>query len=162
MSEYKPDELRVAVLAGGISDEREISFSSGKNVMAALAEAGYTHVEMLDPADDDFLVTLSEGSYDVAFIALHGRGGEDGMIQSILEYLGIPYTGSGVIASACAADKDVAKAIYQRAGIPTARGIIIKRDDDVCIADIVDEVGSECFVKPAVNGSSYGVTYVKD
>ena len=162
MSEYKPDELRVAVLAGGISDEREISFSSGKNVMAALAEAGYTHVEMLDPADDDFLVKLSEGSYDVAFIALHGRGGEDGMIQSILEYLGIPYTGSGVIASACAADKDVAKAIYQRAGIPTARGVTIKRDDDVCIADIVDEVGSECFVKPAVNGSSYGVTYVKD
>ena len=87
MSEYKPDELRVAVLAGGISDERDISFSSGKNVMAALAEAGYTHVEMLDPADDDFLVKLSEGSYDVAVIALHGRGGEDGMIQSILEYL---------------------------------------------------------------------------
>lgn len=162
MSGYEPHELRVAVLAGGISDEREVSFSSGNTVAKALGEAGYTQVDMLDPADDDFLVQLSDGDYDVAFIALHGRGGEDGMIQSILEYLGIPYTGSGVIASACAADKDVSKAIYERAGIPVARGVVVKRDDDVCVADITDVVGSECFVKPAINGSSYGVTLVKE
>lgn len=162
MSGYEPGEVRVAVLAGGISDEREISFSSGHTVMDALAESGYSQVRMLDPADDDFLVQLSDGDYDVAFIALHGRGGEDGMMQGILEYLGIPYTGSGMIASACAADKDVSKAIYERAGIPVAHGVVVKRDDDVCIADIVDAVGRECFVKPAVNGSSYGVTLVKE
>lgn len=162
MPEFQPEKLRVAVLAGGISDEREISFSSGRAVVEALAEGGYAHTELLDPADDDFLMQLAAGNFDVAFIALHGRGGEDGMIQSILEYMGIPYTGSGVIASACAADKDVSKAIFERAGIPVARGVVVKRDDEVCIADIVDVVGGECFVKPAVNGSSYGVTLVKD
>ncbi len=162
MSEYQPSELSVAVLAGGISDEREISFLSGAAVVDALYEAGYQHVDMLDPAADDFLVQLANGGYDVAFIALHGRGGEDGMIQSILAYLDIPYTGSGVIASACAADKDVSKAVYERAGIPVARGVAVRSDDDVCVADLVDAVGSECFVKPAVNGSSYGVTLVKE
>lgn len=162
MSGYKPCDVRVAVLAGGISDEREISFSSGASVSSALSEAGYTQVEMLDPADEDFLSRIKSGSYDVAFIALHGRGGEDGAIQGVLEYLDIPYTGSGVVASASAADKDVSKAIYERAGIPVARGVAIRRNDDVCVADIMDAVGEECFVKPAVNGSSYGVTLVKD
>lgn len=162
MSEYARDGLRVVVLAGGISDEREISFDSGASVLEALHEAGYTAVDELDPASDTFLADLSSGAYDVAFIALHGRGGEDGMIQSVLEYLGIPYTGSGVIASACAADKDVSKALYERAGIPIARGLVVGHDDDVSIADIVDVVGEECFVKPAVNGSSYGTTLVKD
>lgn len=162
MSGYKPCDVRVAVLAGGISDEREISFSSGASVSSALSEAGYTQVEMLDPADEDFLSRIKSGSYDVAFIALHGRGGEDGAIQGVLEYLDIPYTGSGVVASASAADKDVSKAIYERAGIPVARGVAIRRNDNVCVADIMDAVGEECFVKPAVNGSSYGVTLVKD
>lgn len=162
MSGYKPCDVRVAVLAGGISDEREISFSSGASVSSALSEAGYTQVEMLDPADEDFLSRIKSASYDVAFIALHGRGGEDGAIQGVLEYLDIPYTGSGVVASASAADKDVSKAIYERAGIPVARGVAIRRNDDVCVADIMDAVGEECFVKPAVNGSSYGVTLVKD
>lgn len=83
------------------------------------------------------------------------------MMQSILEFLGIPYTGSGVIASACAADKDVSKALYERAGIPVAKGMTLTCDDDICVADIVERVGEECFVKPAVNGSSFGVTMVK-
>lgn len=162
MPENQHDELRVVVLAGGISSEREISFTSGEAVVQALAEAGYTHVDTLDPAGDGFLQKLATSGYDVAFIALHGRGGEDGMIQSILEYLGIPYTGSGVIASACAADKDVSKAIYEHAGIPTARGVVVRRDDAVCVADIMGVVGPECFVKPAVNGSSYGIALVKN
>lgn len=161
MSDVRREDLRVVVLAGGISDEREISFSSGKNVVEALEESGYGDVVMLDPASDGFLAALEAGNFDIAFIALHGRGGEDGMMQSILEFLGIPYTGSGVIASACAADKDVSKALYERAGIPVAKGMTLTSDDDICVADIVERVGEECFVKPAVNGSSFGVTMVK-
>lgn len=160
MTDINRGALRVAVLEGGISDERDISFDSGHAVAKALRGVGYESVDELDPADDEFLGALANGNYDVAFIALHGRGGEDGMIQSILEYFGIPYTGSDVIASACAADKTVSKALYVRAGIPVARDIVLHDDDDVCIADIVDVVGEECFVKPAVNGSSFGVTLV--
>lgn len=162
MSDFKREDLRVVVLAGGISDEREISFASGANVVEALKEEGYGEVVTLDPASEGFLNQLEHGDFDVAFIALHGRGGEDGMIQSILEFLDIPYTGSGVIASACAADKDVSKALYERAGIPIAKGMTLASDDEVCVADIIEVVGEECFVKPAVNGSSFGVTYVKN
>ncbi len=156
------EDTRVAVLAGGISDEREISFSSGANVHDALIEAGYGAVDMLDPAAEDFIQTLRDGAYDVAFIALHGRGGEDGMIQSVLAYCGIPYTGSGVIASACAADKDVSKALYARAGIPIASGRIVEQGDEIDAEEVVAELGGTCFVKPAVNGSSYGVSCVHD
>ena len=157
-----PGTLRVVVLAGGISDEREISFASGANVRDSLHKVGYVHVDILDPATDTFLADLAAGSYDVAFIALHGRGGEDGMIQSILEYLGIPYTGSDVIASAAAADKDVSKALYERAGIPIARGIALERGDEIDTSAIVAGLGESLFVKPAVNGSSYGVTCVHE
>lgn len=153
-------DMRIAVLAGGISDERDISFDSGKNVCVALEKAGFGHVELLDPAAEDFLVRLVGAHVDVAFIALHGRGGEDGMIQSVLEYAGIPYTGSGVIASACAADKDVSKALYERAGIPIARGCVVEPGEDVDIEALVSDLGESLFVKPAVNGSSYGVSCV--
>ena len=160
MSRKSREDMRVVVLAGGISDEREISRASGANVVTALNEQGYGTVEMLDPSDNDFLQALSNDSYDVAFIALHGRGGEDGMIQSILEYLGIPYTGSGVAASACAADKDISKVLYEHAGIPIARGTVVFRGEDVDCAAIVADLGDQLFVKPAVNGSSYGVSCV--
>ena len=162
MADMDRSEMRVAVLAGGISDEREISFGSGGNVVNALKEAGYGYVEMLDPAKDDFIDQLRRGDFDVAFIALHGHGGEDGMIQSVLEYLKVPYTGSGVISSACAADKAVSKALYQRNGIPVARDFVIEPTDEVNPAQIVDDLGGECFVKPAVNGSSYGVSIVHE
>ena len=155
-----PCDMNVAVLAGGTSDEREISFDSGRNVCAALTEAGFGTVELLDPAEEDFVAQLKAGSYDVAFIALHGDGGEDGTIQSVLSYLGIPYTASGVIASACAADKDVAKALYDRAGIPVARGLALRRGEAVDAAAVVAELGGTCFVKPAVNGSSFGASCV--
>ena len=154
------EELRIVVLAGGISDEREISRASGENVRQALLEAGYTQVDVLDPAAKDFISRLMAGGYHVAFIALHGKGGEDGMIQSVLTYCGIPYTGSDVIASACAADKDVSKALYERAGIPIARGRVVERGEEVDAASLVAELGGSCFVKPAVNGSSYGVSCV--
>lgn len=94
------ENMHVAVLAGGHSAEREISLNSGKNVVAALKEAGYTSVRLLDTAADDFMVTMATGGFDVAFIAMHGAGGEDGAMQGAMETLGIPYTASGVLASA--------------------------------------------------------------
>lgn len=160
MDQDSRKHLHVVVLAGGISDERDVSISSGKNVVTALTDYGYTNVDMLDPASETFLDDLRQGEYDVAFIALHGKGGEDGMIQSVLEFLHIPYTGSGVIASACAADKDVSKALYEHAGIPIARGMVVKQGETIDVEAIVAKLGSNLFVKPALNGSSYGVTPV--
>lgn len=160
MADKTRSDMRIAVLAGGISDEREISRNSGKNVCAALVEAGFGTVEMLDPADDGFIDQLRGGLFDVAFIAMHGKGGEDGEIQSVLEYCHIPYTGSGVIASACAADKAVSKALYERAGIPVARDCVVEAGSVVDSAAVVADLGEELFVKPAVNGSSYGVSFV--
>lgn len=153
-----PAVTRVAVLAGGRSSEREISFSSGNAVAAALKEYGYGTVDLIDPAEDGAFVRLAQGAYDVAFIALHGEGGEDGTIQGALEWLGLPYTGPGVIASACAADKEVSKLICRRAGVPTSPDVVLTKGEDYQVDEILTAVGPECFVKPAVNGSSFGVT----
>lgn len=161
MAELDRAQTRVVVLAGGASSEREISFASGKNVVAALKEAGFSEVELMDPAAEGFVAELASKSFDAAFIALHGEGGEDGKIQSVLEFLGIPYTGSDVISSACAADKDISKLLYARAGIPVAPGVALVRGQEYDLAEVLAVVGDESFVKPAVNGSSYGVTYVK-
>lgn len=161
MAEINRAKMRVAVLAGGRSSEREISFSSGKNVVDALRTAGFGEVEMLDPASATFLSDLTGGSFDVAFIALHGEGGEDGKIQSVLDFCGIPYTGSDVTSSALAADKDLSKVMYERAGIPVAPGVSLVRGQSYDLDEILSIVGDHCFVKPAVNGSSYGITYVK-
>ncbi len=151
-------ETRIAVLAGGISDEREISLSSGENVVNALLEAGYGAVELVDPASKDFLTTISSGNYDVAFVALHGFGGEDGMTQHILEYVGIPYTGSAPLASGIAMDKDLSKLLYARNGLPVAPSVTFGRADMPSIEEIIAQVGEESFVKPVVNGSSYGIS----
>lgn len=155
-------DMRVAVLAGGISDEREISFTSGRNVVSALEQAGYGEVEIVDPGAEGFLTKLAQTGYDVAFVALHGRGGEDGMIQDILEFLGIPYTGSNPLSSGCAVDKDLSKLLYARAGLPIAPGVSFTRDTMPSTKEIVEVVGQESFVKPVGNGSSYGISLVKD
>ena len=156
------ENMHVAVLAGGHSAEREISLNSGKNVVVALKEAGYTSVELLDTAADDFMVTMATGDFDVAFIAMHGAGGEDGAMQGAMETLGIPYTASGVLASACGADKEVSKLLYAKAGIPIAPGLALEAGDEVDIDRIVEICGERCFVKPAVNGSSYGISLVHE
>ena len=162
METKQRSDMKIAVLAGGISDERNISLESGKNARAALEAAGYGTVDLIDTAAPGFLTDLANGSYDVAFLALHGKGGEDGTMQGALELLGIPYTGSDSIASACAVDKDLAKLLYARAGIPVAAGVALLRSDSPDIDAIVETVGRQSFVKPAVNGSSFGVKLVKD
>lgn len=155
-------DLRIAVLAGGTSDEREISLASGKNVMHALTEAGYGSVELIDPAAPTFLEHMTGDGWDAAFIALHGIGGEDGRIQHVLEFLGIPYTASSPLASGIAMDKDLSKLLYRRAGLPVAPSVTFGDADMPPLEEIVAVVGEQSFVKPVVNGSSYGISLAKD
>ena len=158
-------QYRVAVLSGGWSDERDISMSSGRACQQALREAGFITVELLDIADAHFVECLSAGDYDVAFIALHGRYGEDGCIQGLLEVLHIPYTFSGVLSSALSADKERAKDICRAAGIPVPSGVTLApgsepTDDDLDV--LVDKMGLPLFVKPVSNGSSFGISRVNE
>lgn len=155
-------DLRIAVLAGGTSDEREISLASGKNVVHALTEAGYGLVELIDPAAPTFLEHMTGDGWDAAFIALHGIGGEDGRIQHVLEFLGIPYTASSPLASGIAMDKDLSKLLYRRAGLPVAPSVTFGHADMPPLEEIVAVVGEQSFVKPVVNGSSYGISLAKD
>lgn len=156
---------KVAVLAGGWSDESGISLESGQNVVAALTEAGFDRVDLFNVADSDFIERFVRGGYDVAFIAMHGRYGEDGSIQGLCEIMHIPYTFSGVLASALATTKDAAKLIYRNAGIPTPDGVTVPSGEDLSeeqIDQLVARLGLPMFVKPSCNGSSYGVTRVTD
>ena len=158
-------QYRVAVLTGGWSDERDISMSSGRACQQALREAGFMAVDLLDIADPHFVEHLSTKGYDVAFIALHGRYGEDGCIQGLLEVLHLPYTFSGVLSSALSADKERTKDVCRAVGIPVPQGITLAPgskliDDD--LDAIVDEMGLPLFVKPASNGSSFGISRVSE
>lgn len=156
---------RIVVIGGGWSDEREISLESATECRRALLEAGFGTVDMLDLAARDFVGQLMSGGYDVAFVALHGRYGEDGSIQGLLDILHIPYTFSGVAASAAAAEKQIAKAIFKEAGIPVPDGVDIPAGaalSDECLDSLVERLGLPLFVKPAANGSSYGISRVTE
>jgi len=145
---------KVAVLFGGTSAEREVSLNSGSRVLAALRGQGID-AHGFDPAERA-LVELK--AFDRVFIALHGRHGEDGTIQGALELLGIPYTGSGVLASALAMDKFRTKLLWQAAGLPVPEYAVLDADSD--FADVEEELGLPLFVKPAREGSSIGITKV--
>ena len=148
---------RVGVLAGGPSNEREISIKSGKAVVTALIQESIDAV-FLDIRDDLHDV-LGKNKIDIAFIALHGRFGEDGTVQKMLEDLRIPYTGSGPKASKAALDKVQTKAIFERSGIPVPRYIIFEKND-FKIEDCYD-LGFPMVVKPHLEGSSIGLSVVK-
>jgi len=147
---------KVAVLFGGTSAEREVSLNSGSRVLAALQGQGID-AHAFDPATQP-LDALK--GYDRAFIALHGRHGEDGTIQGALEVMHIPYTGSGVLASALAMDKFRTKLMWQAAGLAIPEYALLTADSD--FADIEEELGLPLFVKPAREGSSIGITKVKE
>ncbi|MGN8260798.1 D-alanine--D-alanine ligase [Pseudomonas sp. SMSB3] len=147
---------RVAVLYGGKSAEREVSLKSGAAVIDALSAAGVDVVAI--DVGDDLLARLLNEKIDRAFIILHGRGGEDGSMQGLLECLGIPYTGSGILASALAMDKLRTKQVWQSLGIPTPRHAVLSSEDD-CIA-AGTELGFPLIVKPAHEGSSIGMAKV--
>jgi D-alanine-D-alanine ligase len=147
---------KVAVLMGGSSAEREISLLSGNGVLAALREKG-VDAHAFDPAMHS-LFDLPKEKFNRAFIALHGRFGEDGTVQGVLEALGLPYTGSGVMASALAMDKWRTKLVWLASGVPTPAYRLLTPDTN--FAKVLDELGLPLIVKPAREGSSIGVTKV--
>jgi len=149
---------KVAVLFGGSSAEREVSLMSGQAVLAALQGAG-VDAHAFDPAERDLHILKEEG-FDRVFIALHGRGGEDGTVQGALELMGIPYTGSGVMASALSMDKWRTKMVWLASGLPTPRYAILEADSDWDA--VVAELGLPIFVKPVHEGSSMGATKVTE
>lgn len=159
MNSCKPEELRVALLAGGASDEREISLASGRGAGEALRKAGFAVTEF-DPADKKDLQELIAGHYDVAFLCMHGKMGEDGTLQGFLEMIGLPYIGSGVWSSALAMDKVKSKLFFEKAGIQTPKSVTLKSPDDMTAQEIVAVVGESCVVKPATEGSALGVYIV--
>lgn len=143
---------RIAVLLGGNSPEREVSLQSGQTVVNALQSLGL-EVFTVDPARPDWAAQLHGAR--LAFIALHGPGGEDGSMQGALQTLGIPYTGSGVLGSALAMDKKRSKQLWQGIGLATAGFVALTRDSDW--QGIIDRFG-KVFVKPACQGSSIGMS----
>lgn len=149
---------RVAVLMGGKSAEREISLLSGNAVLAALQRRG-VDAHGID-VGDDVLAVLERGGFDRVFVVLHGRGGEDGTIQGALELLGLPYTGSGVLASALGMDKWRSKLAWQAAGLPVPEFALLDARTD--FAAVAAQLGLPLFVKPANEGSSIGVSKVKN
>lgn len=157
-------ECSVAVIAGGLSFEREVSLRSGRRVADALRERGYGVAEL--DADDQLVESLRAGGFDAAFVALHGRFGEDGTVAALLELLGLPYTGSAFNASRLAFDKLAAKAVLGRAGIavpaaiPVAEGALRELGMGALLERAMDELGLPLVVKPNRGGSALGVRLV--
>jgi len=149
---------RVAVLFGGKSAEREVSLKSGAAVLEALQAAGVEAFGI--DAGDDLLQRLRSERIDRAFIVLHGRGGEDGSMQGLLECAGIPYTGSGILASALAMDKLRTKQVWQSLGLPTPQHAALASEADCRTA--AETLGFPLIVKPAHEGSSIGMAKVGD
>ena len=147
---------KVAVLMGGRSAEREISLMSGKNVLEGLKRKG-VDAHAFDPAERE-LFELKRDGYQRAFLILHGRYGEDGTVQGALETMGIPYTGSGVMASALCMDKLRTKLVWLALGIPTPRHAVLTADSDW--GSVAKDLGLPLIVKPAHEGSSIGLTKV--
>jgi len=158
-------DCTVAVIAGGLSFEREVSLRSGRRVAEGLEEKGY-RVALLD-ADEQLVESLQAGYFDAAFLALHGRFGEDGTVAALLELLGMPYTGSSFDASRLAFDKLAAKSVLRRAGIrvpeaiPVGEGALRELGMGALLDRAVDQLGLPLVVKPNRGGSALGVRLVE-
>ena len=149
---------KVAVMMGGSSAEREISLQSGQAVFDALHRQKI-NAHIVDPREN-LMAQLATGDFDRVFIALHGRGGEDGLMQGLLETLGLPYTGSGVLGSSLAMDKCRSKQVWQSYEIPTPP--FVELDEHSNWDDVIKYLGLPLFVKPVREGSSYGASKVKE
>jgi len=148
---------KVAVLMGGPSAEREVSLKSGNAVLAALKRQGVDAHGM--DADKSTLRQLEDGKFDRVFIALHGRWGEDGVIQGALEVLDMPYTGSGVLGSALAMDKLRSKYLWSASGVPTPEYVVLESATD--LGRVAAKLGLPVFIKPVREGSSLGISKAK-
>jgi D-alanine-D-alanine ligase len=146
---------KVALLAGGKSPEREVSLKGAQAVEKALRDLGYPYARF-DPASDLALLAQRASEFDLAFLVLHGPGGEDGTIQGFLELLGLPYQGAGVLGSALALDKALSKWLYQQAGLPVPQGKELSSPESLPEIERYPVV-----VKPVSQGSSVGLSLVK-
>lgn len=151
----------VAVLMGGRSAEREVSLNTGAQVAAALEQSGFSVVG-IDTGDADFIARIADVGADVAFICLHGRLGEDGTVQGLLELMDLPYVGSGVLASALAMNKVMSKRVYESVGLATPAYVAVTKGSRLDVDAITALLGSKTVVKPADEGSSVGMTIVSD
>lgn len=149
---------KVAVLFGGTSAEREVSIKSGHAVLAGLLTGG-VDAHPIDTKDHS-ITQLKEQGFTKAFVILHGRGGEDGIVQAILTYQNIPYTGSDVLSSALTMDKLKTKLVWQSLGLPVANYVMVDKSQSIDIGAIVSKLGLPLFVKPSHEGSSVGMTKV--
>ncbi len=157
--EQKIDKnAKIAVLCGGMSSEAEVSRRSGKGCFDALQRLGYTNAELVE-VDKNIAQTLKEGKYDYAYNALHGKYGEDGCIQGILEILQIPYTGCGVMSSSVCMNKEYTKRILSTCkDIPLIKSVFVQKGDDV--KEKTKDLKFPVFTKPVCEGSSFGMTKV--
>lgn len=154
-------KIRLALLSGGVSSEREVSLNSGKQVFEALDKDKYD-ITLYDPKTDLRQLVIDADRIDAALIILHGPFGEDGTVQGLLDLLNIPYQGAGVLGSAMAMNKLVAKRLYDGDGIPTPAYLSFSMNDKIDPSNIVEALGLPVVVKPACAGSSVGMTIVKD
>ncbi len=160
MEDSKIMGKRVGVLMGGWGEEREISLKTGEAVVAALESRGHSVSRIF--AGPGLDRALRSAELDVAFIALHGRMGEDGKVQGLLELMGLPYTGSGVLASALAMNKPMAKKLFRLHNLPSPQGYRVARADVSRALELHGDLGFPCVVKPACGGSSVGLSMVRE
>jgi D-alanine-D-alanine ligase len=153
-------KLRLALIAGGKSSEREVSLKSGTQVYQALDQEKYD-IRRYDPLTDLESLVREAKDLDVALIIMHGRGGEDGSMQGLLDLLEIPYQGSGVLASALAMNKELSKALYQMAGLKVPAALAFAREKAPSPQEIEAKLGLPVVIKPATEGSSIGVTLAR-
>ena len=151
------NKIRVAVLAGGWSEEREVSLNSGKAVYTALNPERYD-VTVYDPRDDLEVLIKRRAEIDVAFIVLHGKFGEDGRVQGMLDILQIPFVGSGVLSSAMAMNKGITKDVCRGVGLRVAEGVILNKGEKFSVKQLIARLGSPMVIKPVSEGSSIGIS----
>lgn len=154
-------KITLALLAGGISSEREVSLSSGQQVYDALDKQKYDVIRY-DPQTDIARLVADASRIDAALIILHGPYGEDGTIQGLLDLLGIPYQGSGVLGSALAMNKTSTKLLYEKAGLPVPAYIIVEKGESIDPEAVIARFGLPLVVKPVVGGSSVGMSIVRE
>lgn len=150
-------KIKIVVISGGWSREKEISIKSGKAVFDAINKEKY-EVTVCDPSVDLGFLLREKHSIDLAFILLHGRFGEDGCIQGLFNILGIPFVGSGVVASAMASNKRIAKDIYRMAGLDIIDDVVLNKGKEFSADDIIRRLGPKTIVKPVSEGSSFGIS----